>query len=172
VASPLTEAEQAYIREAYTRRESHRDIAAHLGRPKSTVGQWMTRNGLRYDSTNQKAAIEANVLTAQERISTLRLDVIGIAEHEAAAILAVYRGDTGWKTVLKTQGGGEAVQSLDFIPPMDKRSNANSLASHAGTIQRLAPKETENNEAAKSMIDAVIEGLGIDEQAPDQSETA
>lgn len=156
----FTQAEQTYIREAYARRESHRDIAAHLGRPKSTIGNYMASNGMRYDSTNQKAAIEANVLTAQERISNLRLEVIGIAEHEAESILSVYRGEAEWKTVFKTMGGGEEVRNLDFIPPMDKRSNANSLASHAGTIARLAPKDTQaDTSSADSVVDRLLEGF-------------
>jgi len=156
----LTEDDKAYIREAYTRQESHRDIAAKLGRAKSTIGNYMANNGMRYDSTNQKAAIEANVLTAQERISALRLDVIGIAEHEAENILSVYRGGAEWKTVFKTMGGGEEVRHLDFIPPQDKRANANSLASHAGTIARLAPKDTQaDTTSADSVVDRLLEGF-------------
>ena len=159
-STALTDTDKAYIREAHARGESHRDIAAHLGRAKSTIGRYMADNGMRYDSTNQKAAIEKNVLTAQERISNLRLGVIGIAEHETEAVLRVYRGETGWKTVLKTVGGGEQTTELDFIPPQDKRANANSLASHAGTIARLAPKD-DNTQTAEvdSVMDKLINGL-------------
>ncbi|WIV32222.1 helix-turn-helix domain-containing protein [Paenarthrobacter sp. R1] len=156
----LSDADKAYIKEAYERGDSHRDIAAHLNKAKSTVGQWMTRNGMRYDSTDQKAAIEKNVLSAQERISALRLDVIGIAEHDAAEIREVQRGNKTWKTVLRSTGGGEDVAELDFIPPNDKRSNASSLASHAGTIARLAPKEDGNQTAeVDSVMDKLINGL-------------
>lgn len=159
-STAFTDADKAYIREAHARGESHRDIAAHLGRAKSTIGAWMKREGLVYDSTNQKAAIEKNVLTAQERISNLRLGVIGIAEHETEAVLRVYRGEAMWKTVFKTMGGGEETRELDFIPPQDKRANANSLASHAGTIARLAPKD-DNTQTAEvdSVMDKLINGL-------------
>lgn len=157
---PLTDADKAYIRQAYERQESHRDIAAHLGKPRSTIGQWMTRNGLRYDSTNQAAAITKNVLTAQERISALRLDVIGIAEHEAAEIRQAQTGTKPWKTVLKETGGAERVHSLDFIPPQDKRANANSLGSHAATIQRLAPTDkATDTTSADSVVDRLLEGF-------------
>ena len=156
----LSDTDKAYIRQAYERGESHRDIAAHLDRPKSTVGRWMSRNGMRYDSTNQKAAIEKNVLTAQERISNLRLEVIGIAEHDAAEIREVQQGRKQWKTVLRAMAGAEEVRSLDFIPPNDKRSNASSLASHAGTIARLAPKEDGNQSAeVDSVMEKLITGL-------------
>jgi hypothetical protein len=157
--SPLTDADKAYIREAYTRQESHRDIAAHLGRAKTTVGSFMKREGLLYDSTNQQAAITKNVLTAQERISALRLDVIGIAEHEAQEIRQVQRGEKPWKTVLKETGGAERVHQLDFIPPQDKRANANSLGSHAATIARLAPKEDGGSAEVDSVMDRLITGL-------------
>ena len=158
--SALTDADKAYIREAYKRQESHRDIAAHLGKPKSTVGQWMTRNGMRYDSTNQQAAIEKNVLTAQERISALRLEVIGIAEHDASEIREVQQGRKAWRTVLRGMAGAEETRTLDFIPPNDKRANASSLASHAGTIARLAPKEDGNQTAeVDSVLDKLINGI-------------
>jgi hypothetical protein len=156
----LSDTDKQYIREAYGRGESHRDIAAHLDRPKSTVGRWMSRNGMRYDSTNQKAAIEKNVLTAQQRISNLRLEVIGIAEHDAHEIREVQQGRKQWKTVLRATAGAEEVRELDFIPPNDKRSNASSLASHAGTIARLAPKEDGNQTAeVDSVMDKLINGL-------------
>lgn len=157
---PLTDADKAYIRQAYERQESHRDIAAHIGKPKSTIGQYMARNGMRYDSTNQAAAIVKNVLSAQERISALRLDVIGIAEHEAAEIREVQRGVKEWRTVLKETGGAERVHRLDFIPPQDKRANANSLGSHAATIQRLAPTDkTMDTGNADSVVDRLLDGF-------------
>jgi hypothetical protein len=157
---PLTDADKAYIRDAYKRQESHRDIAAHLGKAKSTIGQWMARNGLRYDSTNQVAAITKNHLTAQERISALRLDVIWIAEHEAQEIREAQTGVKPWKTVLKETGGGERVHQLDFIPPQDKRANANSLGSHAATIQRLAPTDkATDTTSADSVVDRLLEGF-------------
>jgi hypothetical protein len=156
----LTDADKTYIRQAYARQESHRDIAAHLGKAKSTIGQYMAREGMRYDSSSQTAAITKNVLSAQERISALRLDVIGIAEHEAAEIREVQKGVKPWKTVLKETGGGERVHQLDFIPPQDKRANANSLGSHAATIQRLAPtdKQTDTS-SADSVVDRLLEGF-------------
>lgn len=155
----LTDNDKAYIRAAYARHESHRDIAKHLGCPHSTVARFMKAEGLLYDSSNQRAAITKNVLTAQERISALRLDVIGIAEHEAADILAVHRDGKPWKTVMRTTGGGEEARDLDFIPPLDKRSNASSLGSHAATIARLAPKEDGNTAQVESVMDQLITGL-------------
>jgi len=156
----LTDADKAYIREAYTRQESHRDIAAKIGRSKSVIGRYMADNGMRYDPTNQQAAITKNVLTAQERISALRLDVIGIAEHEATEIRQVQRGETEWRTVLKETGGAERVHRLDFIPPQDKRANANSLGSHAATIARLAPSDkNQDTTQAESVVDKLLEGF-------------
>lgn len=155
----LTEDDKAYIREAYARHESHRTIGKHLGRHPSTISNFMAREGLTYDSTEQRAAITKNVLTAQERISNLRLDVIGIAEHDAAEIRQVQRGEKQWRTVLKAVGGAEEVRTLDFIPPQDKRANANSLGSHAATIARLAPKEDGATVEVDSVMDRLVTSL-------------
>lgn len=124
-------------------------VEKQLGIPKNTVAGWARKAGTRTVRTERtRAAVEAKVVDAQSRIAALRLDIIAVAEHEVQEIRATQQGLSPWKTVLKGAGGSEHVQELSFIPPQDKRANSNSLASHAGTITKLAPAETSHDDAA------------------------
>lgn len=141
------------------------EVQKQFGIPKGTVTRWAKETGTETVSVERtRAAVESKQATAKDRIASLRLDIIAIAEHEAREVRRAQRGETTWKTVLKGAGGSEHTEELDFIPPQDKRANANSLASHAGTIKNLAPAEVENNEAAKSMIDKVVDALGVPDE--------
>lgn len=123
---------------------------------------WAKRSGVHtVRNSRTREATEAKVVDAQARIAALRLVHIGIAESRADMLAAVQAGQEKYRTVLKGMGGSEDVRALDFIPPNDFRSEMNAAGSTAGTIKNLAPRETENNEAAISMIDKVIEGLGM-----------
>ena len=171
-ASKYTEAQRAEAVELY-RAEGPTAVANKLGIPKNTVVRWAEKVGVRtVRNERTREATEAKIVDAQAGIAALRLEILAIARHEAAEVRDAQLGVKPWKTVLKGAGGSEHVAELDFIPPQDKRANANSLASHAGTIKNLAPRETENNEAAISMIDKVIEGLGIGPEVPDAEASA
>lgn len=167
---PAAKYTQAQKDEALRLYETHGPTAVEkqLGIPKNTVASWAKLAGVRtVRSVRTREATEAKVVDAQSRIAALRLDVIAIAEHEAKEIRSAQTGTKVWKTVLKGAGGSEYVQSLDFIPPQDRRANANSLASHAGTIKNLAPQERENTTVARSMLDRVIEAHGLPDEVPD-----
>lgn len=167
---PAPKYTQAQRDEALALYETHGPTAVteKYGIPKTTVASWAKNAGVRTVRTERtRAAVEAKVVDAQAGIAALRLEILAIARHEAAEVRDAQLGVKPWKTVLKGSGGSEHVAELDFIPPQDKRANANSLASHAGTLKNLAPRETENNEAAISMIDRVIEGLGMGPEVPD-----
>lgn len=160
-ASKYTPEQRAEAIELY-RTEGPTAVEKKLAIPKNTVVRWAVKAGVRtVRNERTREATEAKVVDAQAGIAALRLEILAIARHEAAEVRDAQQGMSKWRTVLKAAGGAERVEELDFIPPQDKRANANSLASHAGTIKNLAPRETENNEAAISMIDKVIEGLGM-----------
>ncbi|HCB56840.1 MAG TPA: hypothetical protein DEP82_02605 [Arthrobacter bacterium] len=124
-------------------------VADKLGIPKGTVTGWAKESGVRtVRNSRTREATEAASVDAQAAMAELRLQVLAIAKHEAAEIRDTQTGAKRWRTVLKGAGGSEHEVDLDFIPPNDKRANSNSLASHAGTITKLAPAEATHDDAA------------------------
>jgi hypothetical protein len=88
---------------------------------------------------------------------------------EDARQLDVLEGKATWTTRVKTSGGGEKFETVDFIPPDDARNNSSTAASHSSAFRNLAPLETEAvNERAKSVLDKLIEANVLPPEVTDE----
>jgi hypothetical protein len=153
---PLTDADKAYIRDAYTRQESHRDIAAHLNKPKSTIGQYMARNGMRYDGTAQEAANARKHNDAMTRKLAAHDESLTILELEQAHYLGLLRGTTKFRMLVKGAGGAEHQEELDFIPGAERRAYNQAMSAAIMNVTKLAPPETGASEKNDSLVDKLL----------------
>lgn len=153
---PFTEAEKAYVREAFERGDSHREIAKHLDRAKSTIGQYMSRNGMRYDGTNQQAANQRKTDDAIARRLEAHDNAMTILELEQTHYLGLLQGTKTFKMLVKGTGGSERTTELDFIPGDQRRAHNQALSAAIMNVTKLAPPETGASEKADSLVDKLL----------------
>lgn len=159
--APMTDADKATIRELHAQGVSQTKIAAQIGYNRSAVAMFCKRAGLTFEGKIPAAMAAAALINAKQRQADAHARQLEIIEAEQEQILAVYRGDTTWQTRVKTQGGGERWDTVKFIPSDDKARNASSLASQISGHKNLTPIDSDSRDAAKSMLDKVIESLGL-----------
>lgn len=144
---------------------SRAKIAKQVGWSLNTVATLCRKEGLPSNVTLPVAFVEARALSIKERQVAARERRLRIMELEDAAQLDVLEGRKQWHTRVKTQGGGERFETVDFIPPDDSRNNASAAASHTSAFKNLAPLEVEVGiQEAKSMLDKVIENLDLPDE--------
>lgn len=144
---------------------SRAKIAAQVGWALTTVAKLCRDEGLPSNVTLPVEFVEARALSIKERQVAARERRLRIMELEELQELAVLEGHAKWTTRVKTQGGGERFETVDFIPPDDKRNNASAAASHTSAFKNLAPLEVEVGiQEAKSMLDKLVENLDIPDE--------
>lgn len=163
--TPLTPAEKKRILALAKQGMSRNKIAKTVGRSNATVSRLCASAGLSSAVTLPVAFVEARALSILERQVAARERRLRIMELEDQRQLDVLEGRTMWTTRVKTQGGGEQFEKVDFIPPDDSRNNSSAAASHTSAFKNLAPLEVAVGlTEAKSMLDKVIENLGVPDE--------
>jgi hypothetical protein len=114
--------------------------------------------------------VEARAINVKERQVAARDRKLLIDELMDARVLKVLTGDGTWQTRVKTSGGGERFETVDFIPPDDARNVTASGESLSRAMKNLAPLETEAGLVqATSMLDNVINSLGLGGEVDDEA---
>jgi hypothetical protein len=132
------------------------------GRSAGAVSKTVAAAGLKFEGERPAALVEAAAINVKERQVAARDRKLLIDELMDARVIAVLTGQAKWETRVKTQGGGEHFQQVDFIPPDDARNHASSAAALASAFKGYAPLETEAaTEAGKSVLDKLIEAHQI-----------
>jgi hypothetical protein len=141
---------------------SRNQIAKATGVGAGTISKIVWEAGIRFNGTLPAAMVEARAINVKERQVAARDRKLLIDELMDARVLKVLKGDGTWQTRVKTQGGGERFETVDFIPPDDARNVASSAAALASAFRGYAPLETEAaTEAGKSVLDKLIEAHQI-----------
>lgn len=146
---------------------SRNKIAEQLGISASSVYHIATKAGIRFNGAIPAAMVEARAINVKERQVAARDRKLLIDELMDARVLAALQGNGQWVTRVKTSGGGERFEEVDFIPPDDARNIASTAAALASAFRGLAPLETEAaTDAGKSVLDKLIEVQGIPDEVP------
>ena len=163
--NPLTAAEKARILDLARQGRTRSSIAKEVGRALTTVARICRENDMTPAVVLSAPFVEARALSIKERQVAARERRLRIMELEDARQLDVLEGRATWRTRVKTQGGGEYFETVDFIPPDDARNNSSTAASHSSAFRNLAPLEVEVGiQEAKSMLDKVIESLDVPDE--------
>lgn len=166
--TPTSAAEKARILELARQGRSRASIAKEVGRGLSTVAKICRDNNMEPAVVLSAPFVEARALSIKERQVAARERRLRIMELEDARQLDVLEGRAQWTTRVKTRGGGERFETVDFIPPDDSRNNSSTAASHSSAFRNLAPLETEQaTERAKSVLDKLIEVVGLPSEVPE-----
>jgi hypothetical protein len=161
----LTPAEKARILNLARQGRTRASIAKEVGRAVTTVAKVCRDADMEPAVVLSAPFVEARALSIKERQVAARERRLRIMELEDARQLDVLEGRAMWKTRVKTQGGGEYFETVDFIPPDDSRNNSSTAASHSSAFRNLAPLEVEVGiQEAKSMLDKVIESLDVPDE--------
>lgn len=165
--SRLTQAEKDTIIRLHGEGKSQRQIIKATGRSAGAVSQTVADAGLKFEGARPAALVEAHAINVKERQVAARDRKLLIDELMDARVIAVLTGQARWETRIKTQGGGERFEEVNFIPPDDARNHASAAAALASAFKGYAPLETEAaTEAGKSVLDKLIEAHQIPDEIP------
>ena len=165
--TPLTQAEKDTIIRLHGEGKSQRQIKEATGRSAGSVSSVVAAAGLKFEGERPRALVEAAAIIVKERQVAARDRKLLIDELMDARALAVLTGQGKWVTRVKTQGGGERFEEVDFIPSDDARNLASSAAALSSAFKGYAPLETEAaTEAGKSVLDKLIEAHQIPDEIP------
>jgi hypothetical protein len=167
-ARPFTPEDQKQLRTLHAAGTSRNQIAKQLNRRPSVISEWAKKMGLEFDGVLPANMISARAVNVKQRQVEARERKLLIDELMDARVLKVLNGDGVWVTRVKTQGGGERFEEINFVPSDDYRNHTSSSASLASAFKSYAPLETEaTTEAGKSVLDRLIEAHQIpDEVTP------
>lgn len=158
--TPISAAEKARILELARQGRTRASIAKEVGRGLSTVAKICRDNNMEPAVTLSAPFVEARALSIKERQVAARERKFLIDELADAKVLATLQGTAQWQTRVKTSGGGEQFETVDFIPPDDFRNATSSGAALASSIKNLAPLNTGGDTAAAdSVIDKLMAGF-------------
>lgn len=161
----MTDADKAEILRLARQGKSRSAIAKQVGWALTTVARLCRENDVEPAVTLAAPFVEARALSIKERQVAARERRLRIMELEDARQLDVLEGKAQWTTRVKTSGGGEKFETVNFIPPDDARNNSSTAASHSSAFRNLAPLEVEVGiQEAKSMLDKVIENLDVPDE--------
>jgi len=157
-AAPLTTDEHARIRAMHAAGHSLGQIAAELGRSKSTVSKFAREQNLTWGNARTAAATEAKVATNRDKRAALETRFL----DEAALLLdALHTPHTAFNF-----GGKDNTYEEHELPEPDVQSKR-TLIQAAGTAVDKAVKLAEVDkagagaEAGKSMIGAMFAALRV-----------
>lgn len=158
--NPLTKQEQDQIRSMCDEGVSRNEIARRLGRPRSTVTDFTSREGIKFSGKIPAAMAEAAAINVKERQVAARERRLRIIELEDEQQLSVLEGNALWTARVRTQGGGERWDEVPFIPADDAQKLASAAAANSSAFKNLAPLETDNNvNVSVSVVDALMENF-------------
>jgi Helix-turn-helix domain len=147
---PVTDAERERIRQLHARGLTCGQIAAELGRNKSTITRQCRALGLSFDRSQVKAATEAKVADAKSRraeaVRVLMDDFHRIRERAWSAYEVVMSSGTGVETVL-----------LDRPPAQDTRAFYTAMS--ICIKDQVAIERHDADEGGLSAVDAWLRGM-------------
>ena len=165
--SPLTQAEKDTIIRLHGEGKSQRQIKEATGRSAGSVSSVVAAAGLKFEGERPRALVEAAAINVKERQVRARDTKLDAEQLFTAKFLEAVTGQGKWMTRVKTQGGGERFEEVDFVPVDDFRQYAAALAAIASAFKGFAPLETEAaTEAGKSVLDKLIEAHQIPAEIP------
>jgi hypothetical protein len=163
----LTPAEKKRIRQMHDAGETRNAIAKALGRSHGAITDYCQREGLVFPHPQKVEAVAARELSVRERTVAAHERQLRILEAMQDQIIGAFTGEKAWKAKIKTTGGGESVQQLDFVPSDELRNIQNSMTSATTALKNLTPAGDVEKEAAVSVVEALAKSLGLpDTEAP------
>lgn len=152
---PITEDEQARIRELHGQGLTRNEIARALGRGQRTVSRHAALMGLDFKRELTAAAVEAKVIDARAKRAQLALDLLDDAERLRQRIHETYKV---WRIL---NDGELATGTLDLPDARDQRDLMVAVNTAVGASLRLEEFDADTGIAgAKSMLNALAKGLG------------
>lgn len=154
----MSDDECARIRELHAAGQSLGQIAAELGRSKSTVSKFARQNQLTWGAERTAAATEAKVATNRDKRAALESRFL----DEAALLLDQLHG----QHLVFNFGGKDNTYEQHILPEPDVQSKR-TLIQAAGTAVDKAVKLAEVDkagagaEAGKSMVGALFAALAV-----------
>jgi transposase-like protein len=133
------------------------DIARQLGIAQSSVSGIVKRAGLTFDRKRVAAATAAR----KADLATRRQRIIDRGYKRVETLQDRLDART-FHTLQKTRGGGEVAAELKFVPSVDEKNLATTIASYIGTVTRL--EQLDAGDAAvdvKSMLTDLGRALGL-----------
>lgn len=165
--SRLTQAEKDTIIRLHGEGKSQRQIIKATGRSAGAVSQTVADAGLKFEGARPAALVEAHAINVKERQVAARDTKLEAERLVTAKFLEAMTGTGTWMTRVRTQGGGEQFEEVNFVPVDDIRQYASALAALASAFKGFAPLETEAaTEAGKSVLDKLIEAHQIPDEIP------
>lgn len=132
-------------------------IARELGWAPSTISKWAREEGLTFDRTSMVAANSARSVDAKTR----RLSIMARLLDRTEALLD--RLDAAQFDTLVPVGMGEqSPRALDFVPSIDERNLASSLAMYLKEARELEKLDADQGVGdAESLLTSIAEELGL-----------
>lgn len=156
-ASKYTEAQRAEALALYET-SGPTAVEKQLGIPKNTVMSWAKNAGVRTIRTEvTRKAVEARVADGKLRRQNITHRLYGQAEK----ILDDLEAGT-FRTILKGEYGRDGEETLDFVPPNDRKTLVQALGTVMTTTANIEKLDSDNGaEAGKNMLQSLAEALGV-----------
>jgi hypothetical protein len=156
-AAKYTEAQRAEALKVY---QAYGPTAAghQLGIPKETIMSWAKKAGVHTVRTSAtRAAVEAKVVDGKLR----RQNIVHRLYGQAEKMLDDLEGDS-FRTLVKGQGGADVEDTLDFVPPGDRKTLIQSISTATNSAVNLEKVDADGGaEAGVNMLTALAEALGV-----------
>lgn len=155
--STIAPEKQAEIVELCRQGVSRNEIGRRTGVGNSAITGIIKRAGLSFDRTRIAAAAKAR----RADFAARRAHIIDRAYTRVETLQTRLEAET-FKTLRKVQGGGEIEDELDFVPALDEKNLANTIASYMLTATRLEQLDAGDAGAdVKSMLADLGRALGL-----------
>jgi hypothetical protein len=156
----MTDADKNRVYELAEQGMSRGQIAKETGWALTTVARICREHGMSSEVQLPRAFVEARALSIKDRQIQARERKLAIDELMDAKVLATLNGNGTWTTRVRTQGGGERWDAVDFIPIDDFRNATSSGAALASSFKSYAPLETGVDvTVAESVVDSLMDGF-------------
>lgn len=143
---------------ALYRTEGPTAVEKQLGIPKNTVAGWARKAGVGTVRTAAtREAVEAKVADGKLRRASITSRLYGQVEK----MLSDLEGDQ-FTTLVKGAGGAEHEAELGFVPPNDRRTLIQSVASAVASAMKLEDYDrsaADGTARADSVVDRLIAGF-------------
>lgn len=154
---PVTDEQRARIRALHAQGKGRNQIAAELGMSAGSVTKVCAEMGLSFERTAVAAATEARVIDLKARRAALVDRGYRRVEHLYERLEAPM-----FRTLVRTEGGGEAPDSLGFVPTQAERDLAQAISTHLTSAAKLEAVDSDDGASdARSMLAKLGAALGI-----------
>jgi hypothetical protein len=148
---------QQQIIEMCRKGNSRNEIARQTGVGAASISGICQRAGLSFNVGQVAAAQKA--LKAERAVRRARVIDRGYSRIEA---LQDRLEAATFRTMQKERGGGEREVTLEFVPTIDERNLANTIASYVGTVTNLEKLDAGDvSSDVKSMLADLGRALGL-----------